>query len=187
MMRSSRSLGWTAAIAWTVTVVLASAQVVAWVTDKDVWSPLGPYPPQRVLNVQPISLETVEHVDVVGTKCADDNTPIEGVVRWQSVTPGGVIVVAATGSAIASPTDASLLDKFGEAGGTVSVDDKTGRRCFTRLYENQIPTQVAADSRRWIGEGRRVAWIITGTETPSDGDRQGLPVVWSSEPFEIVE
>ena len=186
-MASRRSLGWTAAIAWIVTFALAGVQTHAWLTDEDVWSPLGPYPIQQIVTSQPISLATVRHIDVIGTKCAENDTPVEGIVRWQSVTPGGVIVTTVTGSSLASSTDAGLLDQFGEAGGTITTDPTTGRRCFTRFYENEIPAQVRVESRRWLAEGRPVAWVITGTETPSDGRREGVSVVWSTEPFEIVE
>lgn len=186
MTRKVAGYKWGTFVLAAVTVLLG-ANAVREFMEPGVWSPLGPYPTQQVLTAQPISLAATTHVDVVGTKCAADNTPVEGVVRWQSVTPGGSIVVAAIGSSLAAPTDIGLLDKFGEAGGTVTVEPITGRRCFTRLFENTIPAEVREHSVRWLTENKRVAWIITGTETPSDGKREGVSVVWSTEPFEIVE
>lgn len=165
-------------------VALAVALVLESV-DPEPWAPLGPYPTQQIVSASPVDL-TDGSVDVIGTKCAEDDTPVRGVVRWQSVTPGGATVDAAEGSTVAAPTDAAFIERFAELGGTITTDPITGRRCLTRLFSNEIPAEVVKLSREWLAEGRRVAWVITGTESPADGAREGVPVVWATEPFEVI-
>ncbi len=173
-------------LAFLATSVGLGVVVFVQALEPEAWTPLGPYPIQQIVSSQPVSLSGGS-VDVIGKKCADDDTPVRGVVIWTSVSPATVLIPDREGAAVAASTDPDFLDEFAEAGGTVSIDPETGRRCLSRLYTNEIPAAVAAQSRRWLADGKRVAWIITGTETPTDGNREGVPLVWSSEPFEVIE
>lgn len=177
------------AIAFLVFLFTAIVTTLALVASRfgttEPWAPLGPYPQQEVVSALPASL-AAGHVDVVGTKCAEPDTPTTGVVRWVSQIPGGVIVIAAEGSGKAAPTDPEAVKTIEAAGGSFSTDPETGRRCVTRLFENDFPPEVIERTKVWIAEGKQPVWLITATEKPSDGRREGVAATWTTPPFEVT-
>ena len=52
--------------------------------------------------------------------------------------------------------------------------------CTTSTFFNKIPDGVLEAEER-----RSHTWIITGMETPADGDREGVPIVWRTEEFRL--
>ena len=145
--------------------------------EEEPWTPLGPYPQQQIIDSRPIRLSQGT-VSSVGTKCSEPNTPLEGVTRWISISPGGATVEVGRGSTVRNGPRA--------AGTQIIRDEATGRPCEVRSFENEIPDEVDQKTREWISDEIRVVWSITGVETPVDGSRKGVPITWTTEPFEVV-
>lgn len=132
-------------------------ELLAVVRDQtDDWSPLGPYPDQRVLEVRP------DEVVIEGTKCIDrEEMPpvveIRGSVTLISVDEPGIFISLFSGQR------------------TVRRDDPD---CITRTYHNLLPV----DQMRLHPEVG--TWRVVGTEVPrSAKGQEGVPAVWRSEEF----
>ena len=135
------------------------------------WSPLGPYPTQRVDLPRngddlPVVSLTDGEVLVVGRKCVSGSGfTVTGTVSWQSVEPRGTTI------------------RTGE--GTREV---TEPGCVSFEYLNTIPPDVARVMGHQIDDGHRPVWRIVGIETPASPDRgEGTPQTWATEPFRVTE
>lgn len=139
--------------------------------DDKPWSPLGPYPTQRVALPRngddlPIVSLTDGEVPVVGRKCvAEDGFTITGTVSWQSVDPRGTTI------------------RTGE-----STREVTEPGCVSFEFRNDIPADVARVMGHQLDDGLSPVWRVVGIETPASPDRgEGTPLTWTTEPFRVVE
>jgi hypothetical protein len=155
--------------------VLASAVVVCasvwvgarWFGPERPWNPLGAYPVQLVDVPHGEELPVIRLGDVVpvtGTKCVRDGpVQISGVLSWQAIDPPGGNIQVGTGERV----------------------QRTG--CVTQTFENPIPPAVveviAAQHARGLTDP---VWRITGTETPVNGVRTGVPRVWVTDNFVVA-
>lgn len=149
-------------------LILAGAILFAAIRKPEPFSPLGPYPQQQVdeprdnTDTPVVSLSNpVVHVN--GRKCNDGSGyVITGTVSWQSLRPRGTSIRTGEGQRDAIPG------------------------CTRFRYRDDIPDDVLAIMRRQVDDGLAPLWQITGTEVPINGDGEGVPLTWATEPFEIV-
>lgn len=149
-------------------LAVAGAILFAAIREPEPFSPLGPYPQQTVdeprdnTDTPVVSLANpVVHVN--GRKCNEGSGyTITGTVSWQSIDPRGTSIRTGEGEREAVPG------------------------CTRFRYRNDIPDDVLAIMRRQVDDGLRPLWRITGTETPINGDGEGVPLTWTTEPFRVV-
>lgn len=149
-------------------LAVAGAITFAAIREPAAFSPLGPYPqqtvdePQNNADIPVVSLANpVVHVN--GRKCNDaGDYQIAGTVAWQSVEPRGTSIQTGSGTRDAIPG------------------------CTRSRYRNDIPDAVLAIMRRQVADGLHPLWRIVGTEIPINGDGEGVPLTWSTEPFRIT-
>lgn len=166
--RAKRS-AWAVAVLAIALLALAGVILFSTLTRPDPFAPLGPYPTQTVDeerdNITHTPFVSLDHpvVHVEGRKCVEgDGYTIRGTVSWQSVDPRGNSVVTGQGTRDA-------------------VDG-----CTEFRFRNDIPPQVLAIMRAQVRDGLRPLWRITGVEVPINGDGEGVPLTWTTEPFRVV-
>lgn len=144
--------------AWTSTLA-ASAVVAAAalaIMASTLWQSVRPpWNPIGDFPEQEVTEVNDTFVHVVGTKCYDEDVTVRGSFGWQRVDPPGFAITLGEG----------VADR--EAG------------CLTQEFDNNIPASVLDANTPGA------TWRITGTETPFDDDREGLPRVWQTEPFTL--
>lgn len=152
-----------------ICVVALIISIGALVQNAEEYAPLGEYPVQRVdsklagYNTPAVLLSSGE-VIITGTKCADEETKIEGRSTWTEVVPGGAVFPQAKGTAVRS------------AG------------CTTRTFHNRFPEEVIDRVQFSASRGRlETVWQLSGTETAISPDgRKGQRAAWQSQNFTIV-
>lgn len=130
--------------------------LVVTLNEKEEWAPLLDFPEQTVLSV------SEDFVDIVGTKCYAEPVTVKGTVTWEAIEPRGTVFQVFEGQA--THTSANF--------------DDTG--CITQAFSNEVPDQVKARPDIKL-------WVVAGIETPiadQHGAREGLPLSWTSEPFQ---
>lgn len=133
------------------------------------YAPLGDYPVQRVesklpgYNTPAVKLSSGEVV-VTGTKCAEEQTKIEGRTTWTEVVPGGAVFPMPRGTAVRS------------AG------------CTTQTFHNPLPAEVVERVKFSAAKGRtETVWQLSGVETPiAPEGGKGVRAAWQSQNFTIV-
>lgn len=160
--RRARLSVWALACATVALLTLAAVVVWAELRQPDLWDPLGDYPVQVVVDRDhSISLDGL--VEVEATKCARERVEVRGVLSWQATDPPGANI---------------------ETGSGTSVREEG---CESFRFANPIPFEVReAISAQHAAGLEAPVWRITGTETPVDGDREGVPRVWVTENFEVT-
>lgn len=154
-------------------LVLAGAVMFTELRPGDAWSPLGPYPVQQVNlphsnidglpQVSQVSLASHGTVPVTGTKCVSGSGfDILGTSSWQSMDPRGTVIRTGEGS------------REAVAG------------CTRIEFDNVIPVPVRRAMETQLETRDRVVWRIMGVETPTDGTREGAPLVWRTESFAVI-
>lgn len=149
-------------------LLLAAAVMFNAATRPQAFNPLGPYPEQQVDQPRdntdtPIVRLSQPVVHVNGRKCNEGaGFDITGTVSWQSIEPRGTSIRTGNGTRTAT------------------------EGCTRFRYRNDIPDDVLAIMRRQVDDGLRPLWRITGTETPINGNGEGVPLTWATEPFRIV-
>lgn len=155
---------WTIALSvCAVVMALAALAKVAEAYGRP-WAPLGPYSEVHVVSSlgdpRVKGVEVPGPVRTAGQRCASETVMVVGVVSWVSVDPAGSIV----------PVGQEASSRL--AG------------CHDHHWAMPIPPGV---SQRTVEEGGRMAWRVSGTDTPyGDSGRAGVPALWSSEPFTVV-
>lgn len=152
-----------------VCVLALIVSIVALVQSNSEYAPLGEYPVQRVDSRlpgydTPATLLSSGEVIITGTKCADEETRINGRTTWTEVEPGGAVVPMPAGTAVRS------------------------KGCTTRTFHNAFPLEVIQRVQFSASRGRtKTVWQLTGVETPIAPDgRRGQRVSWQSQNFTIV-
>lgn len=144
--------------------------------QEDHWEPLGEYPVQVVRTNDTyewvagdqgettiIPATSVSgRILVAGTKCADEEVSVIGVVVWQFVEPPGHKFNDEPGVAVRNPG------------------------CETFLYRNEVPPDVRDYALGLIEEEITPVVRIGGIETPSRNGEEGVPVAWTTEPFALL-
>lgn len=179
MTHSERFLEWGPKISVTLSVVaLVIVVLIAWrVWRDDTWAPLGPYPEQTVdaptfpteemtgngAVVLVPSVPIDQPIIVNGTKCADEDVVVEGVVTWRSVSPPGFSVETGRG-----------------------IDDRPAG-CGESTFENPIPDPVVDWAEAQFTAGRdHVLVQIGGCETPVRDSGEGETLCWHTETFGLL-
>lgn len=165
--KARRSM-WAVGVLATGLLAVAGSILFAAVNRPEPFDPLGPYPQQQVdeprdnTDTPSVSLANpVVHVN--GRKCSTGTGyQIASYVSWQSIDPRGTSI--RTGEGVRDAVDG----------------------CQRFRYRNDIPPQVLAIMRRQIDDGLSPVWRITGTETPINGDGEGVPLTWTTEPFRVT-
>jgi hypothetical protein len=93
-------------------------------------------------------------VTVAGEKCANEDVQIFGTWSLVAIDPPGLIIPLGDGG------------NFRPEG------------CHPVNAINVLPLEFLEDEAL-----RDRIWIFTGTETPTDGTRVGIPAVWQTQPF----
>lgn len=158
---------WTNKITWwgralELAAWVTTALVVGWLINQSLstpaWAPLGEFPEQQVLDD-----------DGVISVSEDGVIPVRGSKEYRE----DVSVFGTFGIICEDPT-------FSFTFGSGSADRTAG--VLVQEFENRIP-QPVVDS---IAEsGPRVCHLV-GTETPTDGEREGISRTWRSEDFVLV-
>lgn len=143
--------------------VLLGAAVIAW-PEQETWAPLRPFGVQQVTSrvdgMPDPAARMDDGVAVTAKKCSNEKVLVHGSVWWQSVSPPGTFVLG---------------------GSSASVQE---RGCVITKYVNAVPPDVRLAVQHGLTQ-----WVITGTETPSktDGSGEGVPGVWRTEVFRLVQ
>lgn len=165
--KARRSM-WAVCVLATGLLAVAGSILFAAVNRPEPFDPLGPYPQQQVdeprdnTDTPSVSIDNpVVHVN--GRKCNEGSGyTITGTVSWQSLDPRGTSIRTGEGQRDAIPG------------------------CTRFRYRNDVPDAVLAIMRRQVDDGLRPLWRITGTETPINGDGEGVPLTWATEPFRVT-
>lgn len=166
--RKARGTMWALGAVSVALFTFAGALLFFALSRPEPFDPLGPYPVQRVAEERDRTdtpTVSLRHpvVHVTGRKCTEGHGyTISGVVAWQSVDPRGSGIV--TGEATRDAVDG----------------------CETFRFRNDIPERVLAVMEAQVADGLRPLWRITGTETPINGDGEGVPLTWVTEPFRVT-
>lgn len=160
--KAARRGAWAVGVVAVALFVVAAAIVFAELREPDVWDPLGDYPVQ-VVDDYDHSLRVDDLVAVEATKCADERVHVRGVLSWQAMDPPGANITVGSATSVRS------------------------EGCETFTFQNPIPVEVrhAIEAQHANGIDAPV-WRITGTETPYDGDREGVPRTWVTENFTVI-
>lgn len=160
--RAARLSVWALASLTVALLALAAAVLYAELREPARWNPLGDYPVQVVTD-QDHSIRLDGLVEVEATKCARERVEVSGVLSWQAMDPPGANI---------------------ETGSGTSVREEG---CESFRFADPIPIEVREVIRAQHASGIEApVWRITGTETPVDGDREGVPRIWVTENFEVT-
>lgn len=165
-----------------LSMAIAAATIILFVTRTKEWAPLGPYPEQVILSdtstrwaegtgvegnptVIPSASLKDGTVSVKGTKCSDQTVLVDGRLQWTALDPRGPSWTAGAG---------------------IGTRDEG---CATLTFANQIPADVAEWAADQLAAGVTPVVRIGGCETPVDPEkgREGVVACWQTEPFALVE
>lgn len=145
------------------------------ISQPEPWSPLGPYPEQKIITEQPEKVRSNAQQDLLipitslsngniivsGSKCSKEAVEVEGFYGWWSAYPGGFHVEAPDGP-----------------------PGKRIKGCQSFTFENEIPDEIKEWAAGQIAKGRAPEVYLSGCETPiKDNGDKGTEVCWTTETF----